>query len=79
MLRVAFRRGGEQLTTANGHKPLKNLLQEMDLAPWLRGRLPLLYAGERLLAVAGVWRDPTLAPTGNERRRVRLVFASDFE
>lgn len=78
-LRVAFRHGGERLATATGHKPLKNLLQQIDLAPWLRGRMPLLYAGERLLAVAGVWRDPSLAPAISERRRARLVFASDFE
>jgi tRNA(Ile)-lysidine synthase len=78
-VRVAFRHGGERLVTANGHKPLKNLLQEIDLAPWMRGRVPLLFAGERLLAVAGVWRDPALAPTGSERHRARLVFASDFE
>jgi tRNA(Ile)-lysidine synthase len=78
-LRVAFRHGGERLATANGHKPLKNLLQEMDLAPWLRGRLPLVHGGQRLLAVAGVWRDPTLAPAVSERHRARLVFASDFE
>jgi tRNA(Ile)-lysidine synthase len=78
-LQVAFRHGGERLTTTNGHKPLKNLLQESELAAWLRGRLPLLYAGERLLAVAGVWRAPMLAPAARERRRARLVFASDFE
>ncbi len=79
MLQITFRHGGERLATANGHKPLKNLLQQMDLVPWLRSRLPLLYAGERLLAVAGVWRDPSLAPAASERRRMRLVFASDFE
>ncbi len=77
-LQVRFRVGGERLTTATGHKPLKNLLQEIDLPPWLRNRLPLLYAGARLLAVANVWRAPELAPAPHEKRRARLLFASHF-
>src|SRR5690242_7044753 len=46
-LRVAFREGGESCRPA-GHahdRPLKKWLQEMQVLPWLRGRLPLIYAG----------------------------------
>jgi tRNA(Ile)-lysidine synthase len=79
VLRVDYRRGGEALATAVGRKPLKNLLQEIDLAPWLRARVPLLYAGARLVAVADFWRDPAVAPASGEQRRARLIFASEFE
>ena len=34
---------------------LKKLLQEKSIAPWLRSRLPLIYLGEQLLAVADLW------------------------
>ena len=78
-LRLQFRTGGERLALGAGHKPLKNLLQELDLPPWLRGRLPLVYAGDKLVAVANLWRDPAIAPTKATQRRARLQFASAFE
>jgi len=55
-LAVRFRRGGERLRPAGAahHRTLKNLLQEHAVLPWMRTRLPLLYAGDQLAAVAGV-------------------------
>lgn len=55
-LTVRFRRGGERLRPAGSihHRTLKNLLQEQTVLPWMRSRLPLLYAGDRLASVAGV-------------------------
>ncbi|HYW77581.1 MAG TPA: tRNA lysidine(34) synthetase TilS [Gammaproteobacteria bacterium] len=55
-LTVRFRRGGERLRPAGSihHRTLKNLLQEQAVLPWMRLRLPLLYAGDRLASVAGV-------------------------
>lgn len=55
-LTVRFRRGGERLRPAGSthHRTLKNLLQERAVLPWMRMRLPLLYAGDRLASVAGV-------------------------
>lgn len=35
--------------------PLKRLLQEARIPPWERDRLPLLFAGEALAAVPGLW------------------------
>jgi len=54
LLQVRFRRGGERLALQRGgpHRELKKLLQEWGVAPWLRQRLPLLYRGDQLLAVA---------------------------
>ncbi len=53
---VRFRQGGEKLYH---HKrgvniSLKNFLQESDVPPWLRSRIPLIYSGETLIKVAGL-------------------------
>ena len=55
-LTVRFRRGGERLRPAGTlhHRTLKKLFQEHAIPPWMRMRLPLVYAGEQLVAVAGV-------------------------
>ena len=36
------------------HRTLKNLFQESGVPAWLRGHVPLIFRGERLIAVAGV-------------------------
>ena len=72
-LRVAFREGGESCRPAGrAHgRPLKKWLQEMHVLPWLRGRLPLLYAGEELLAVAGLFAcEPYVAGPGEAGLRI---------
>lgn len=58
-LTVRQRRGGERIRPAGQahHRELKKLLQESGIAPWLRGLLPLLYDGERLLAVGDLWLE----------------------
>ncbi len=55
-LQVRFRAGGERIKPAGAqhHRTLKNLLQELEVLPWMRGRLPLLYAGDDLVAVADI-------------------------
>ncbi|MNQ48178.1 tRNA(Ile)-lysidine synthase [compost metagenome] len=54
-LQIRYRQGGEVLDLAGrGHRDLKRLLQESALPAFLRGRLPLLYAGEALVAVANL-------------------------
>jgi tRNA(Ile)-lysidine synthase len=54
---VRFRVGGEQvrLPSKGFHRTLKNLLQEAGVLPWWRGRIPLLYIGDQLCAVADFW------------------------
>ena len=65
-LRVAFRQGGERFhPRGRPHsQSLKKLLQEGDLPPWWRARQPLLYRGDRLVAVPGlgVAHDACAAP-----------------
>jgi tRNA(Ile)-lysidine synthase len=54
---VRTRVGGEEikLTGQRYTKKLKKLLQEEGVVPWMRERLPLVYAGEKLVAVADLW------------------------
>jgi tRNA(Ile)-lysidine synthase len=53
---VRLRRGGERLQVRAGgpRRALKDLLQEAQVPPWERGRLPLLYCGGELAWVARV-------------------------
>jgi len=57
LLTVRFRQGGERCRPAGrtGSHPLKKLLQEHAVPPWLRDRIPLLYQEEQLIAVADLW------------------------
>lgn len=64
---IRFRRGGERcrIGTAGPTRSLKALTQELGVPPWLRGRLPLVYLGDRLAAVADLWVCADLqAPAG---------------
>jgi tRNA(Ile)-lysidine synthase len=51
---LRFRQGGERMRPAGrgGSRSLKKILQELALPPWLRDRVPLIYAGDELVAVA---------------------------
>lgn len=58
-LQLRLRRGGERLKPA-GHahtRELRDLLQQAGVPPWLRGRLPLVYADDELIAVADLWQS----------------------
>jgi tRNA(Ile)-lysidine synthase len=54
-LRIRYREGGEIMALPErGHRDLKRLLNERGVPGFARGRLPLLYQGEQLLAVANL-------------------------
>jgi len=54
-LQVRYRQGGEQLRLAGrGRRDLKRLLNEAGLPAFVRARLPLLWRGDELLAVANL-------------------------
>ena len=54
-LRIAYRQGGEVMRLADrGHRDLKRLLNERAVPAFVRGRLPLLFRGAELLAVANL-------------------------
>jgi tRNA(Ile)-lysidine synthase len=56
LVTLRFRQGGETLRLHQkaATRTLKNLLQEHNIPPWQRDRLPLLYCGEELVYVPGV-------------------------
>lgn len=60
---IRYRQGGEIIDVpGRGRRDLKRLLNESGLPGFMRGRLPLLYQGEQLLAVptlAGLWTRST--------------------
>jgi len=54
-LRIGYRQGGELMHLAGrGHRDLKRLLNERAVPGFVRGRLPLLFRGAELLAVANL-------------------------
>jgi tRNA(Ile)-lysidine synthase len=68
---VRFRQGGERLRPVAGGRTreLKKLLQETDIVPWMRNHIPLVYAGDDLLAVGDLWVDvESCAEPGEEGR-----------
>lgn len=50
---VRFRQGGERLRGHGLSHDLKKLLQSVGVPPWERQRLPLVFSGAELMAVAG--------------------------
>lgn len=56
-IQVRFRQGGEefQLVGQTHRRKLKKLLQQEGVVPWMRDRLPLVYAGDELVAVGDLW------------------------
>jgi len=74
-LSVRRRCGGERLRLPGRthHSALKKLIQQAGIPPWERASLPLLYAGERLVAVADRWVDAEFA-AGIDEPGYRLVW-----
>lgn len=65
---IRFRTGGEGLRPhpARLRKRLKDLCREAGIVPWMRGRLPLVFVGDRLAAVGDLWIDADFAaPAGS--------------
>jgi tRNA(Ile)-lysidine synthase len=73
-VRVTWRRGGERCRPAGRrhHHALKKLFQESAIPPWERGRIPLVYIGDELAAVADLWVcDPFSAGPGEPGFSIR--------
>lgn len=72
---IRFRQGGEkiQLATDGTHRELKDLLREWRIPPWLRSSIPLIYEGERLVAVGDLALDRTFG-TELEESAAALVW-----
>jgi len=65
---LRLRSGGEALRPhpKAATRSLKNLLQEHNVPPWLRERLPLLYCGDELVCVVGVAVSAAYQASQNE-------------
>ncbi|HEX7080886.1 MAG TPA: tRNA lysidine(34) synthetase TilS [Gammaproteobacteria bacterium] len=74
-LDVRFRAGGERFKPAGDahHRSLKHWFQQRGIVPWMRDRVPLLYRGDRLVAVADLALDDEAlrAAPAEPRWRVR--------
>jgi tRNA(Ile)-lysidine synthase len=75
-LTVRLRRGGERLRTVSGgvRRSLKGLLQEARVPAEERARLPLVFHGETLVAVADLFLDVSVRAGAATRRRGRLRY-----
>jgi tRNA(Ile)-lysidine synthase len=75
-LALRSRTGGERLRLGPRARTqtLKSLLQTARIPAGKRARLPLLFAGERLVAVSDRWIDASIAATVKSRRRGRLTW-----
>jgi tRNA(Ile)-lysidine synthase len=65
---IRTRSGGEtlQLIANRPRRTLKNLLQESDVPPWKRERLPLLFCGEAVVWVPDIGMDINFQAVGDE-------------
>lgn len=65
---IRFREGGETIRPSGRRETheLKKLFQESAVPPWKRDRIPLVYVGEELAAVAGYWIADGFKATGDE-------------
>jgi tRNA(Ile)-lysidine synthase len=77
VLELRARTGGERLRPSPRARTqtLKSLLQHAKVPVEDRASLPLLFAGERLIAVGDRWIDASIAATVKSRRRARLKWA----
>lgn len=56
-LRVAYRQGGEIVQNKGRNLSLKKLLNQSDIAPWERERLPLVYCEDELIYIPNVFKQ----------------------
>jgi tRNA(Ile)-lysidine synthase len=80
-LTVGWRQGGEicRLPGRVHHHKLKKLLQEAGVPPWVRQRLPLVYANGELAAIGDRWVcEPYVARAGEPAWKLRLDLVPQY-
>ena len=67
-LSIRSRKGGEKFHPAGRRhsQSLKKLLQEANIPPWERDVMPLIYFGDELIAVGGLWVCKKYSVSGDE-------------
>ena len=75
-LSVRTRRGGERLRPRSGgpSRSLKSLLQSEGISLIERQTMPLLFAGEQLVAAGDLWVDARWQAGAQTTKRVRLIW-----
>ena len=78
-LTVRYRKGGEKIKPLGrkNHHELKKLFQDASVVPWMRDRIPLIYLGNKLIAVPNLWVSDSEA-TSNKNESVNFNWDSDF-
>jgi tRNA(Ile)-lysidine synthase len=73
---VRMRRGGERLRPRRGgpSRSLKRLLQQALIPLAERQQLPLVFAGDELVAAADLWVDARWQPGAPSAQRMRLIW-----
>lgn len=68
---VRLRCGGERirLPGRDHASMLKTLFQQAGVPPWVRDRMPLVYLDDRLVAVADLWFDASVAQAGGKGKQ----------
>jgi len=67
-LKIKFRQGGEKIQPV-GRKythSLKKLMQEAEIPPWQRSRIPLIYYGDKLIGVSDYWLAEDFTVSNND-------------
>lgn len=66
-LTIKFRHGGEKIKPVGQQhtSSLKNLMQQKEIPPWCRSRIPLLYIDDELACVCGYWVADSYADKGS--------------
>ena len=57
---IRSRVGGESIHIHGHHRSLKKLMQQWQVPPWERAKLPLIYAQDKLIAVVGYAKADTV-------------------
>jgi len=76
-LQVRFRKGGEKFHPAGRQhsQSLKKLFQEGNIPPWERDVIPLVYYGDKLIAVGELWvSHEFVVDTGKSGWSVAIVY-----
>ncbi len=65
---IRYRQGGERIRPSGrtNKYELKKMLQEQGVLPWLRDRIPLVFYGNELIAVADLWIEHKYIATESE-------------
>lgn len=76
-LSLRYRRGGEKIQLAGHacHHSLKKLFQQWQIPTWRRQHIPLLFAGDELVAVVGYGWSERYAVKGSETGWIAMMQA----